>query len=118
MSKKINELTNVPDVDIAEAGCFKYILVEVRHRDTTNNQSKFVVRGNASCAYHGRGNLEIEFSFSNDLFHLADLLDIMQEQIDETKLKLDCKGGGRIRVDPQIRTISVYGYSMVSYYFN
>ena len=38
----------------------------------------------------------------------------MQDQVDETKLKLDCKGGGRIRVNPQSRTISVYGYSMVN----
>lgn len=45
---------------------------------------------------------------------LADVLDIMQEQIDESKLTLDCKGGGRMRVNPQTRTISVYGYSMVS----
>lgn len=38
----------------------------------------------------------------------------MQDQIDESKLTLDCKGGGRMRVNPQRRTISVYGYSMVS----
>ena len=38
----------------------------------------------------------------------------MQDQIDESKLTLDCKGGGRMRVNPQTRTISVYGYSMVS----
>jgi hypothetical protein len=37
----------------------------------------------------------------------------MESQIDESKLTLDCKGGGRIRVNPQTRTISVYGYSMV-----
>lgn len=44
---------------------------------------------------------------------LADVLDIMENQIDPKKLTLDCKGGGRIRVNPQVRTISVYGYSMV-----
>jgi len=37
----------------------------------------------------------------------------MESQIDESKLTLNCKGGGRIRVNPQTRTISVYGYSMV-----
>ncbi|CAF1197018.1 unnamed protein product [Rotaria sp. Silwood1] len=94
MSKKIREISDVPDVDIGEAGCFKYILIEVRDRGTTYGKSKFVVRGDAACAYH------------------ADVLDIMESQIDPTKLTLDCKGGGRIRVDPQIRTISVYGYSM------
>ena len=51
----------------------------------------------------------------NLLFYiLADVLDLMQDQIDEKKLILDCKGGGRIRVNPQTRKISVYGYSMVS----
>jgi len=52
-------------------------------------------------------------SFSFLLFDLADVLDLLQEQIDETKLKLDCTGGGRIRVNPLTLTISVYGYSMV-----
>ncbi len=55
MGKKIGEISDVPDVDIAEAGCFKYILIEVRDRGTTYGQSKLVVRGDASCAYHGRG---------------------------------------------------------------
>jgi hypothetical protein len=40
----------------------------------------------------------------------------MEDQIDESKLILDCKGGGRMRVNPQKRTISVYGYSMVSHF--
>jgi len=39
----------------------------------------------------------------------------MENQIDEKKLTLDCKGGGRIQVDPGTRTISVYGYSQVSH---
>ncbi|CAF3208429.1 unnamed protein product [Rotaria socialis] len=94
MSKKFREISDVPDVDIGEAGCFKYILIEVRDRGTTFNQSKLVVRGDAACGFH------------------ADVLDIMEEQIDKAKLKLDCKGGGRIRVNPQKRIISVYGYSM------
>ncbi|CAF1518825.1 unnamed protein product [Adineta ricciae] len=94
MGKKIGELADVPDVDIAEAGCFKYILIEVRDLGATREQSKLVVRGDASCAYH------------------ADVLDLLQDKIDDSKLKLDCKGGGRIRVNPQTRTISVYGYSM------
>ena len=55
MGKKIEKLSDVADVDIAEAGCFKYILIEVRERGTgTTSQSKMIVRGNASCAYHGR----------------------------------------------------------------
>jgi hypothetical protein len=54
---------------------------------------------------------------SINLIVLADVLGLMEDQIDETKLVLDCKGGGRIRVNPQTRTISVYGYSMVRIHF-
>ena len=51
---KIEELTRVPDVDIVEAGCCKYILVEVRDGGTTYGQAKLVVRGDASCIDHGK----------------------------------------------------------------
>ena len=54
MGKKIGNISDVPDVDIAEAGCFKYVLIEVRERGSTIEQSKLVVRGDASSAYHGR----------------------------------------------------------------
>lgn len=54
MGKKIGEIGDIPEVDIAEAGCFKYILIEVRDRGTTYGQTKLVVRGDASCAYHGK----------------------------------------------------------------
>ncbi|CAF1307316.1 unnamed protein product [Adineta steineri] len=90
---KINEISHVPDVDIAEAGCCKYILIEVRNYGTTYEQSKLVVRGDASCAYH------------------ADLLDKLKSQINQKELTIECIGGGRIRVDPATRTISVYGQS-------
>jgi hypothetical protein len=51
---KIEDISNVPDVDIAEAGCCKYILIELRDYSTTYGQSKLVVCGDASCAYHGK----------------------------------------------------------------
>ena len=55
MVKKIEKIVDVPDVDIAEAGCFKYILIEVRERGASAvGPSKLIVRGNASCAYHGK----------------------------------------------------------------
>ena len=114
MGKKIGEISAVPDVNIAEAGCFKYILIEVQDRGTTYGQTKLVVRGDASCAYHGKKDMGLEFYRGVVCLALADVLDIMQDQIDESKLTLDCKGGGRMRVNPQTRTISVYGYSMVS----
>jgi hypothetical protein len=65
MGKKIVQISDVPDVDIAEAGCFKYILIEVCDRGTTYGQSKLVVRGDASCAYHGRNR-----KFRNRLYRL------------------------------------------------
>lgn len=55
---KINNISHVPDVDIAEAGTCKYLLIEVRDHGTTFGQSKLVVRGDASCAYHGRIKIE------------------------------------------------------------
>jgi len=63
MGKKIEAIADIPDVDIAEAGCFKYILIEVRDRGTTYGQSKLVVRGDASCAYHGKDR-----KFDSNLF--------------------------------------------------
>lgn len=52
---KINDLSQIPDVDIAEAGCCKYILVEIHDGTTTTyTQSKLVVRGDASSADHGK----------------------------------------------------------------
>lgn len=44
---------------------------------------------------------------------IADLLDAIESQIDENCLTLDCKGGGRMQVNPGTRSISVYGYSPV-----
>jgi hypothetical protein len=51
---KIGEISEVPDVDIAEAGCCKYLLIEVQDRDINYGPPKLVVRGDASCAYHGK----------------------------------------------------------------
>jgi hypothetical protein len=44
-------------------------------------------------------------------------MDKIESEIDGTKLTLDCKGGGRIEVDPATRSISVYGLSQVRYTF-
>jgi hypothetical protein len=51
---KITEVGHVPDIDIAEAGAFKYVLIEVRSRGPNYGHPKLVVRGDASCAYHGK----------------------------------------------------------------
>ena len=120
MGKKIEKLSDVADVDIAEAGCFKYVLIEVRERTATGaGQSKLVVRGDASCAYHGKTNRKFfikTFVTSSNFNRLADVLDLLENEIEPSKLILDCKGGGRIRVDPRTRTISVYGYSQVKFF--
>lgn len=108
---KIEEISQVPEVDIAEAGCCKYVLIEVRDGGTTYNQAKLVVRGDASCADHGKIYFRIKIYLC---IHLVDVLEKMENQIDENKLTLTCKGGGRIQVDPGTRTISVYGYSSVN----
>ncbi|CAF1248434.1 unnamed protein product [Adineta ricciae] len=90
---KIDEISRVPDVDIVDAGCCKYLLIEVNNCGTAYGQSKLVVRGDASCTYH------------------ADILEKLEKQINTKELVLNCKGGGRIQVDPATRTISVYGRS-------
>jgi hypothetical protein len=59
MGKKFEKLIDVADVVIADAGCFKYILIEVRERTNDVDQTKLVVRGDASCAYHGEISLYI-----------------------------------------------------------
>jgi hypothetical protein len=59
---KIEELSRVPDVDIVEAGCCKYILIEIQDSGTTYGQSKFVVRGDASCVDHGKKRIR-DFKF-------------------------------------------------------
>jgi hypothetical protein len=115
MGKKIERVTDVGDVDIADAGCFKYILIEVRERGNNAASPKLVVRGDASSAYHGLSMHERilpRVSLKCRSF-LADVLDILESEIDPTKLTLKCVGGGRIRIDPQTRSISVYGYSQV-----
>lgn len=51
---KIDDVCKLIDVDIGEAGCFKYVLVEVRNRNPMYERTKFVVRGDASCTYHSK----------------------------------------------------------------
>lgn len=51
---KIGQLDEVLDVDIAEAGCFKYVLIEVRYHNPIYERSKWVVRGDASSTDHSK----------------------------------------------------------------
>ncbi|CAF0999703.1 unnamed protein product [Didymodactylos carnosus] len=90
---KTDKIEDIPEVEIADAGKFKYILIEAKDKDPTFQRPKFLVRGDAESPYH------------------ADILDKAIDKIDETKLTLNCVGGGRLRVDPAQKTIFVFGYS-------
>ena len=45
----------------------------------------------------------------------ADIFEKMASQIDDEALSVECQGGGRICVDPGTRTITISGYSQVSF---
>ena len=51
---KIDDISHIPDVDLAEAGCCKYLLIEVQDHGKTYSQSKFIVHGDAYCVDHGK----------------------------------------------------------------
>lgn len=78
-------------MDIDPSGKFKYILIRVRDPET--KAEKYIVRGYRSCAYH------------------ADIFDLVEPSIEKLKCKAECVGGGRIRHDPSVKSILIYGYS-------
>ncbi|VIO97892.1 Uncharacterized protein BM_BM17737 [Brugia malayi] len=83
-------LRNVPDVDIDPEGVFKYIMIKVTAKQTS--EEKMIVRGYKHCKWHKnifkQTEKEIGASFS-----------------------LKCVGGGRIMHEPQKKSLFVYGYS-------
>lgn len=54
--EKIADPSRMLDVDIGEAGRFKYILIEISERRKTAFPSKWIVRADASCACHSKTN--------------------------------------------------------------
>jgi len=83
-------MENIADVDLTPSGVFKYI--QIRVKDKAGNK-KVIVRGYKSCSYH------------------ADILDRVQSQL--KGINCECLGGGRISLQPDLKKIKVYGYSIV-----
>lgn len=81
----------IPDVDIDSKGRFKYILIHIK--DNEAKGEKYIVRGYKSCSFHG------------------DIFDSVEPNITKLNCKVECVGGGRIRHDPDTKSIFIYGYS-------
>lgn len=79
----------IPEVKI-DTGRFKYVLLRVYDSD---GNSKLVVRGSCSAAYH----INIKTAF--------------ETECQENGLSVDVLGGGRIEHDDQKGRIVIYGYS-------
>ncbi|GFX52415.1 14 kDa phosphohistidine phosphatase [Trichonephila clavipes] len=86
------KLKSIEPVSI-DAGTFKYILVKVYDPDNEDTISKFIVRGLSSAEYHG------------------DIYEVTTPDIEKLGFECECVGGGRIKHDPDAKTIHVYGYS-------
>ncbi|XP_030371063.1 sex-regulated protein janus-A-like [Scaptodrosophila lebanonensis] len=87
------KLLAVPLVDIDEQGVFKYVLIKLSAKRSSEEASKTIVRGYADCKWH------------------ADIFKRTQESLKETGLDICCLGGGRIQHRPDKKYIKVYGYS-------
>lgn len=87
----MSNLDQIKNVDIDPLGKFKYILIKVK--DLATKKEKFIVRGYKSCPYH------------------ADIFDLVEPSIEKHNCKAECVGGGRIRHDPNVKSIFIYGYS-------
>ena len=106
MSKRIDE---IPDVEIDGTGKFKYIQIKVKIdfcmiilvflkvKDKDSGDTKLIVRGYSRCDYHN------------------DILDEVKSQ--HKGFSFTCPGGGRIEHNEAKKTLFVYGYSQVRYYF-
>lgn len=86
-------LDAVKEVDIDPSGVFKYILIKV-HEDIEPPAEKMIVRGYKRSPYHA------------DIFE-----EVESKELAPRKLDGECVGGGRIKHDPEDKTIKVYGYS-------
>jgi len=87
------KLDAIPDVDIDEAGTYKYIQICVKSTQDPSVQ-KIVIRGKLGCEYH------------------ADVYDECHKQIETLGFTTEAIGGGRIRHTPADKTIFIYGYSI------
>ncbi|KAG7176652.1 14 kDa phosphohistidine phosphatase-like [Homarus americanus] len=86
-------LDNVANVDI-DNGVFKYVLMKVYHSPEGGSEiSKFITRGYTSAGFH------------------SDVYEQVTPDIEKQGMDCECVGGGRIRHEPDKKTILVYGYS-------
>jgi hypothetical protein len=89
-------MDQIKQVEIDAAGRFKYVLLRIV--DRSSKQERLCVRGSLAAAFH------------------ADLVDVFEEKLRKLKIahvECRCIGGGRIYVNPDERTLNVYGYSQV-----
>ncbi|XP_034126829.1 sex-regulated protein janus-A [Drosophila guanche] len=89
------DLAAVPSVDIDPTGIFKYILIKVTGKETTDGvePSKLIVRGYGDCEWH------------------ADIYERTQKICKGGALDTECLGGGRIEHNPEKKYMKVYGHS-------
>ncbi|KAK9904943.1 hypothetical protein WJX75_006102 [Coccomyxa subellipsoidea] len=82
---------DVREVDIDERGTYKYVLLRLTSK--SSSQSRLLVRGNGRAGYH------------------KNVLDLAQEIDADDDSQVVPVGGGRIAFDEQKKTIDIYGYS-------
>ncbi|XP_060526185.1 14 kDa phosphohistidine phosphatase-like [Cylas formicarius] len=94
-------IPQIKSVDIDPSGVFKYILIKVSSPNESGKfEDKLIVRGYAECPYHAG----INDKTTEELQTLK-----VSKSISDWRAKV--LGGGRIKHDPQAKTINVYGYS-------
>lgn len=83
------DINNLPEVKVDPRGGFKYIVAVVSDQ---NGNQKTVIRADETCEAHA--------------YIMGDLVEEVGPEID-----IECIGGGRIRVDPDRRTIEIWKFS-------
>ncbi|XP_068191072.1 14 kDa phosphohistidine phosphatase [Antennarius striatus] len=88
-------MANISQADIDPSGVFKYVLIRVHSKDPEDDSEVDIVRGYSTAEFH------------------ADIYEKVSEELERGGiLDCECVGGGRIKHDPQVKKIHVYGYSM------
>jgi phosphohistidine phosphatase len=99
---KSSILDKIPNCILDPEGVFKYIQIYVKQ--TFSEDSKFVIRGYKKCHFHDDNFQDFK---RNSYFTLGELdsLGVSKE------VEVNCVGGGRVNINPTLKTILVYGYS-------
>uniref|UniRef100_UPI00358E48FD 14 kDa phosphohistidine phosphatase n=1 Tax=Myxine glutinosa TaxID=7769 RepID=UPI00358E48FD len=91
----VRAFESVNEVHISQSGVFKYVALRVV--GPSKSPPRDLVRGCTSAEYH------------------ADIVESTEKELQDVglgELTCECLGGGRIRHDPDSKTLHVYGYSM------